>query len=301
LPVDTSGIRSCIAKVDVGDAFPVRIMGVINLTRNSFYKGSVKTESKEIRRAALKMEEEGADFIDIGARSTAPYRTSEVRETTEARLLSSALKILSREVKVPISVDTTRVLPAKQALDEGAQILNDPYGFIHGQGRELAHLASEKNVPVVITAHEVFSGKAHNPIERVHNALVDSLEIANASGINTKNVVIDPGIGFFSDEKISNVEWNTSILAQLQTLRKFRKPILVGVSRKKFLGILGGGIPAEQRLPGSLAATAIAVYNGAHIVRTHDVEATKQAIAVASKIKGQAAKGLSDVRQFSFS
>jgi dihydropteroate synthase len=284
-----------LANVEVGDRFPPRIMGVINLTRNSFYKGSVKTGKKEILDTASKMEKEGADFIDLGARSTAPYRTSEISERTESKLLTSALEILSGKLRVPISVDTTRILPAMQALDHGAMILNDPHGFAHRQGKELARLVSDRDVPVVITAHEMSQGKTHDPISRVYSALAESLRLARKSGVPSKRIAIDPGIGFFSDDKTSNVEWNSRVLGNLRALRKFQRPILVGVSRKKFLGILGGDIPADERLPGSLSATAIAVYNGAHIIRTHDVKETKQAIAVAWKIKEVAAKGLSHI------
>lgn len=295
LPTKGKEIFGTLENVKVGDRFPVRVMGVINLTRNSFYKGSVSTGREEILNSALKMQEEGADFIDLGARSTAPYRTSEISETTETKLLSFALKILSGRIDLPLSIDTTRVMPAKHALDEGATILNDPYGFAHEQGEELAELTSERRVSVVITAHEMSERNIHDPISRVRSALVQSLRLAKKKGIKSNKIAIDPGIGFFSDSKISNVEWNSRILANIGALRRFGEPILIGVSRKKFLGILGGDIPAEGRLSGSLSATAIAVYNGAHIVRTHDVKETKQAIAVASKIKEEAAKGLSQI------
>ena len=295
LPTKGKEIFGTLGNVKVGDRFPVRVMGVINLTRNSFYKGSVSTGREEILNSALKMQEEGADFIDLGARSTAPYRTSEISETTETKLLSFALKILSARIHVPLSVDTTRVMPANRALDEGATILNDPYGFAHEQGKDLAELTSERRVSVIITAHEMSQGNIHDPITRVGGALVQSLRLAKKKGIKSNKIAIDPGIGFFSDSKISNVEWNSRILANIGALRRFGEPILIGVSRKKFLGILGGDIPAEGRLSGSLSATAIAVYNGAHIVRTHDVKETKQAIAVASKIKEEAAKGLSQI------
>jgi dihydropteroate synthase len=288
-------IQGLLANIKVGDSFPVRIMGVINLAKDSFYKGSVKTEKEEILKTALGMEHEGADFIDIGARSTAPYIKSEISESTESKLLASALKILSGRVRLPLSVDTTRVNPAKLALDEGATILNDPYGLAHKGGAELAKLAADHEVSVIITAHESSSGKIHNPIARVCESLSASLKLARKNGIDPKVTVIDPGIGFFSDRKIPNVEWNSKVLAKLGLLRRFRKPILVGVSRKRFLGILGGEIAPEERLPGSLAATAIAVYNGAHIIRAHDVKETKQAVTVAVKIKDEATKGLSRI------
>jgi dihydropteroate synthase len=292
----TKDVYGNLAGVKVGDRFPVRIMGVINLTTDSFYKRSVKTRRNEILGTALKMQEQGADFIDIGARSTAPYTTSEVSETLESRLLSRALRILSGKIRIPLSVDTTRILAAKEALGAGAEILNDPYGFAHEQGIELAKLASDRNVPVIITAHETRARKRGDPVARVCDALAQALKLAKETGINSRKIAVDPGIGFFSDPEISNVEWNSKIIANIQVLRRFQRPILVGVSRKKFLGILGGNIPPSERLAGSLSATAIAVYNGAHVIRTHDVLETKQAIIVASKIREQAAKGLSRIQ-----
>jgi dihydropteroate synthase len=271
----------------------VRIMGVINLTRDSFYKGSVVTSKNQILQRAIQMLEDGADFIDLGASSTAPFRKFEISEQVEARLVSEAIRTLAGRINVPISVDTRRVSPATQALKDGVSIINDPYGLRDEGGLELAKLVGRSDASMIITAHEVVEGQSHNPILRVVGALTKSLSLAKRGGVTINKIVIDPGIGFFSDPKLSHLEWNTLVLANLDKLRQLGLPLMVGVSRKKFLGILGGGLPPEDRLPGSLSATAIAVYNGAHLIRTHDVRETRQAVAVASKIKDQAKKGLS--------
>ena len=278
-------ISGTLGGVKVGDNFPVRIMGAINLTKNSFYSGSVKTSEKEILQGALEMEKDGADFLDLGARSTAPYRTSEIDLETEKRLIKQATRLLYGKVSIPISVDTTRFEVAKAALEEGARIINDPYGLKHSDGKRLADLASETKCSLVITAHEEKVGRMHDPLHRIKKEIEKSLRLLDQCGVNNENVVIDPGIGFFSDAKLSNAEWSCMVLARLSELRSFSRPVLVGISRKSFIGNLAGGISADLRLPGSLSATGIAVYNGSHIVRTHDVVETFQAVTVASKIK----------------
>ncbi len=295
MATDKSKKRHIRGKIDgtaVGDDLPIRIMGVINLSADSFYKDSVRNKIEEILRTALKMQEEGASVIDLGARSTAPYKTTEVSAELETRLLSNAVKNLVDRIDIPLSIDSTRSKPARAALELGARIINDPYGLAHKEGRAIAELASDKKCSLILTAHENIKGQIHDPICRVKKAIGSSLEIAKSEGVKTSRIIIDPGIGFFSDSKLSNVQWNSSVLGNLEALRVFRLPILVGVSRKSFLGILGGDIPPEERLPGSLSATAIAVYNGAHIIRTHDVKETLLSVKVASKIKLAKQKGL---------
>lgn len=292
-------ITGRLGELQLGDRFPVRVMGVINLSHDSFYKGSVMNRKEGILHTALQMQDEGADVIDLGARSTAPYRTMEVSEELESNLLSKALKILVDKIRIPLSVDSARLKPAKVAMELGAKILNDPFGLAHEQGAALAELTSDFKCSLVITAHEPTPRQFPSPIYRVIAAIRSSLDLAKTRGVKLSKITIDPGIGFFSDKKISNVEWNSIILGKLEALRIFGLPILVGVSRKKFLGILGGNIPAEDRLPGSLSAAAIAVYNGAHIIRTHDVGETKQAVKVASTIRLATQKGLSQLKKVS--
>jgi dihydropteroate synthase len=285
-------IHGKLASVSVGDNFPVRIIGVINLSPDSFYKNSVKNKRADILLSALRMQEEGASVIDLGARSTAPYKKAEVPEELETNLLSNAVKILVDKIDIPISIDRTRLRPAKFALELGASILNDPYGLAHEEGLAIAELASDKKCSIILTAHEKMEGHVHDPVYRVKKAIIKSIEVARSQGVRISHIAIDPAIGFFSDSRLSNVQWNSAILANLEAFRVFGLPILLGVSRKKFLGILGGNLPPEERLPGSLSATAIAVYNGAHIIRTHDVKETRQAIRVASMIMLAKQKGL---------
>lgn len=278
-------ISEKIGKLALGDASPVRIIGVINLTKNSFYSESVATSKEEIRRAALQMVKDGADIIDVGARSTAPYRASEVSVETEKRLIIDALGILSKTTELPISVDTTRYPVAKIALETGAAILNDVYGFTQSDASKLAKVVARKDAYLLTTAHERRVKSHSDPISTVLSCLKASLEFAKDHGIDEKRTIVDPGIGFFSDPKISNVDWSATVLARLAELRTFGRPICVGVSRKSFLGVLTGRKEPKDRLSGSLSATAIAVYNGAHLVRTHDVLATRDVVSVARALR----------------
>ena len=261
-------------------------MAAINLTSNSFYSGSVRSSPEEVLQAALNMEQEGADIIDLGARSTAPYRTSEVSVEEETRLLTQSVKLLRDKIRVPLSVDTTRFEPAREAFRFGVRILNDVYGFTQGEAEDLAKLVSSNNASVILAAHESSASSDRvSPMDKVTRCLQKSLRIASEAQINQSKICIDPGIGFFSDPRISNLQWNSTVIAELQKLRRFRIPICVGLSRKKFLGQLIGDKPPDERLLASLSAAAIAVYNGAHLIRTHDVKETKQAILVARAIR----------------
>ncbi|MGI0078970.1 MAG: dihydropteroate synthase [Nitrososphaerales archaeon] len=285
-PSEDGKISGVIGGIKVGDPFPVRIMGVVNLTKNSFYADSVRQGREEVIGSALQMEQAGADIIDVGARSTAPYRKYDVPREIEARLVSDAVKWLNGKINIPISVDTTKIEAAEAGIAEGASILNDVYGLAQKDGPELARIVSKADCSLVLVSHEI-RRRSGAPMNRVLSALERSIDTAKKSEVDPRKIAVDPGIGFFSDKNISNVEWNCTVISDLVDLRRFRLPICVGVSRKKFIGIIGGNVPAEKRLSGSLAATAIAVYNGCHIVRTHDVAETVNAVRVAKEIRAR--------------
>ena len=280
-------IDGLLGDIPVGDKHPVRVMGVINLSSNSFYSGSVKNGPDEIVRSAVAMEEEGADVIDVGARSTAPYRSYDISVESEKRLLTQAVRLVVGKVRIPISADTTRMEPAKAAIREGATILNDAYGLTQRDAGDLALLAAETKCSLIVTAHEARPLSGGSPVGRVMNALKRATKLASSLGVERRRIISDPGIGFFSDKKMSNVEWNCSVIALLARLRALSYPICVGASRKRFIGMISGGDEASDRLGGSLAAAAIAVYNGCHVVRTHDVPETVQAVKVATEIKAR--------------
>lgn len=275
LHADLSGVK-------IGDDYPVRIVGVINVSPESFYKGSVRVDLDEVSETARRMVEEGADIIDVGAMSTAPYLKGEIPVEEEARRLSTAIKTIQASVNVPISADTKRSMPARAALNAGADILNDVSGLKEDPG--MAPLVAERKVGTIICACE--KKKAGNgPVERVLGALRESLEVARKAGVLEERIVVDPAIGFIRDARIPWYDWDCEIINRLESLRALGRPIHVGVSRKSFIGKLTDRATPEERLFGSLSAAAIAVYNGAHAIRTHDVAATKDAVRMAGALR----------------
>jgi dihydropteroate synthase len=275
LSADLAGVR-------VGDAYPVRVVGVINVSPESFYKGSVRTSHEEIVNTALSMTKEGADIIDIGAMSTAPYLKTEISKEEETKRLVSAIKAVKQAVKIPVSADTTRSQPAEAAIKAGADIINDVSGLRNDT--RMAKIAAEYDVPLILVAREKREGKG-TPIERVISALKQSLNLAQKAGISPEKVVIDPGIGFFRHTEVPWYIWDCNIIGNLERLRVLKRPIHIGVSRKSFIGKILNQDSPEQRLYGSLSATAIAVYKGAHMIRTHDVTPTIEVIRLAEQIR----------------
>jgi dihydropteroate synthase len=256
-----------------------KVMGVINVSPESFYKGSVRNDEEKLIETAVKMVEEGAAFIDIGAKSTAPYLETQIPVEEEIRRAVWAVKTVRDQVDVPISIDTTSARVAEEAIKAGADIINDVTG-LKGDP-EMAKVAAGYSSPVVVCA----SGKVRNlsdPIHTVIDLLQESLVIAAKHGID--EIAIDPAIGFLRPEWPPWYEWDSKVLANLNILKIFGRPILVGVSRKSFIGAITGRKDPSERLSGSLAATAIAVWNGANIIRAHDVKETVDAVKMASFI-----------------
>ena len=276
-----------LGKVTIGDTYPARIMGVINLTNDSFFSGSVRKSPEEIRAKAKKMHEEGADLIDLGARSTAPYKKFDIPASLETKILTEGVRTVRTATDLPISADTVRLEPAKAALKHGASILNHVYGLSGRDSAKIAKLVVSKDADLLLVGHEDTRTKnfSDSPIDRVVQALENSLGFCKKQGIDESKITVDPGIGFFKDERISNVEWNSDVLGKLEKLRLFGRPICVGLSRKRFLGTLIGDKPPEERLHASTAGNALAVYNGAHAIRTHDVRASREAALVTRAIR----------------
>ena len=257
-----------------------RIMGVINVSPESFYKGSVRNDEKALVETAVRMVEEGASFIDVGARSTAPYLETQIPLEEEIRRAVWAVKIIKDAVDVPVSIDTTSARVAEEALKAGADIINDVTGFKGDP--EMPEVASEYSAPVVLCAH----GEVRDfldPVRAVIDFLQESLVIAEEHGV--KDIAVDPAIGFLRPGYPPWYEWDSKVIANLNLLKSLGKPVLVGVSRKSFIGAITGRNDPAERLAGSLSATAIAVLKGANIVRTHDVRETLDAVKVAGFMK----------------
>lgn len=265
-------IEKTIAGLKVGDDQPVRIMGVINLSKESFYKNSV-VSAVHVRDAALKMINEGADLIDVGARSTWPLAARISKDEERSRLIP-AVRALA-DIPVPISVDTMFSDLAEEALVAGAKIINDVSGFTNDE--KMMEVAGKYSCPVILMASNNIPG---DPVgmDAIMESLERIIERAQNCGISPDSIIIDPAVGKWTPEKLPIYDYET--IDNIERLRIFKKPILAAISRKSFIGDVLNK-PATERLYGSLAATAIAVRNGAHIIRTHDVAPTVDAVRVA--------------------
>ena len=271
-------IEKTIAGLKVGDDQPVRIMGVINLSKESFYKNSV-VSPVHVREAALKMIDEGADLIDVGARSTWPLAAKISKDEERSRLIPAVCALA--DIPVPVSVDTMFSDLAEEALQVGAKIINDVSGFTADE--KMIDLAGKYACPVILMASNNIPG---DPVGM--NAIIESLgriiERAENCGISPDSIIIDPAIGKWTPRKLPIYDYET--IDNLKRLRIFKKPILAAISRKSFIGDTLNK-PATERLYGSLAATAIAVRNGVHIIRTHDVAPTLDAVRVAQAARAR--------------
>jgi len=271
-----------LAGLEVGDGHPVRIVGAINVSPESFYKGSVASDESILRQRAEQMVAEGADMLDVGAMSTAPYLETAISEAEEIRRLIWAIGVLRSVVTLPISADTRRSRPAAAALDAGAAVINDVSGFRNDPA--MAAAAARHAQGAILMASEASHGAA-DPIATVRTLLQQSLAISDTAGVPRERIVLDPGIGFFRNAALSWDAWDCEIVRRLGELCPLDRPILVGLSRKSFVGKLLGRRDPAERLFGSLAATTVAVLNGARLVRTHDVGPTRDAIRMAEALR----------------
>jgi dihydropteroate synthase len=274
--------RADLAGVLLGDGQPVAIMGVINVSPESFHPGSVYHGDDALRKAAVAMVEAGAALIDVGARSTAPYRATEIAEGEETDRLAHAVRALARELSVPVSADTTRPAVARAALDAGARVVNDVSGLAEPV---LARVAAERDAGLVVMAAPGPGRRLDEPVASVTRILREALATARAAGVADARMVLDPGIGFFRDAGMPWHAWDVAVLAGLPALARLGRPLCVGVSRKSFIGALTGRDDPAARLPGSLAAAAAAVLGGAALIRTHDVAETRDAVRVAEHLR----------------
>ncbi len=266
----------------VGDGHPVRVVGAINVSPESFYRGSVAQNVDELLERAGRMVEEGADVIDVGGMSTAPYLETRVPAEEERRRVEEAVSALAESIEVPISVDTQRAVVARAALEAGARIVNDVSGLSGDPG--MAPLIAEYGASAILCAHGRVSDPS-DPVWEVKRLLRNSLRLAEAAGVRPDRVVVDPAIGFFRDAGVPWYRWDAAVISGLGRLATLGRPILVGPWRKSFIGAIAGVERPEDRLPGSIAAAAVAVLNGAHAVRAHDVSEAVQAVRVAEALR----------------
>jgi len=255
---------------------PVAIMGVLNVTPDSFSDGGKFDVPDRAFAQARRMIAEGADIIDIGAESTRPYGAKPVTAEEEFRRLATILPAVVA-LGVPVSIDSMKSKVVAWALDQGARIANDVWGL--QRDPDMAGLVAERRAPLVIMHNRDSADPALDIMKDIGKFFERSLEIATKAGIPHDLLMLDPGIGFGKTP-----EQSMTALARLQELRRFGLPLLVGASRKRFISTVTPSEPTE-RLGGSIAAHLLAVQNGARIIRTHDVHETVQAIRVSAAIE----------------
>jgi len=274
--------RGELGNIKVGIGYPIRIMGVLNLSPESFYRGSIVKNVDEALEKAFKMVKYGVDIIDVGGMSTAPYKETYVSEEIEIERIKPVIKELSKNIDKPISIDTRRSKVAEEALRVGASIVNDTTGFKYDTN--ILNVIKEYDSSAIAMAYGETNLK-YDPIVNIRMLLRDSLKLAYKYDININKIAIDPGIGFFRNTGIPWYEWDTYVIKNLYRLRILKRPILIGISRKSFIGKILGIEDPEERLYGSLACEAAAILNGADIIRTHNVFESKQVAKILEFIR----------------
>lgn len=251
------------------------VMGVINVTPDSFAGDGLGPDVEAAVAQGRRFVQEGADILDVGGESTRPGFQA-VSAEEEMRLVLPVVERLAREADVPVSIDTYKAPVARAAVEAGAHLVNDIWGFRHDPA--MAPLVAELGVPAVVM-HNQRDRDFHEVIGDIRAGLGVSLELAEQAGVPRHRLIVDPGFGFGWAE-----EHNLEMLRRLGELRDLRLPILIGTSRKSTIGAVLGGVPVEERLMGTAATVAIAIANGADIVRVHDVAEMVQVCRMADAV-----------------
>jgi dihydropteroate synthase len=283
--LDSMPASGCVIKTRHGTMDARRrtlLMGIINVTPDSFYDGGKRLDPDKAVADGIGLVEAGADIIDIGGESTRPGAGAVSLEEELQRVLP-VIQGLRRNVNVPISIDTRKAQVAQAALSDGADIVNDISALRFDP--QMAVLVAAEKIPVVLmhmqgTPQTMQAEPYYNNVLReVQDFLAAQVRFAVEAGVDRENIIIDPGIGFGK-----TLEHNLTLLRGLPALASMGQPLLVGASRKAFIGKILG-VEADERLEGSLAAAIAAVFGGAHIIRVHDVKETRKAIRVADAIR----------------
>jgi dihydropteroate synthase len=277
-----------IGNISIGYNHCPRIMGIINISPESFYKNSIKLNSDEIQNTVLDMQCSGADIIDIGGMSTAPYLKTVIPVELEIERLQFAVSAVRQISDIPISIDTVRSEVLKSMLKYEINAVNDVTGLKYDKDMPLA--VSESNLPVIIGAYKVNSGFSNvltGDICETIGLLLESINTATLSKIEAEKLIIDPSIGFFRKvgnnpffSRIDGMDWyirDINILSNIALLSSLHKPVCISVSRKSFIGSLLNLNPEERLLP-SVITEIHCILNGASLIRTHNVKETKLAV-----------------------
>ncbi len=282
-------IDSATCKIILGGA--TAIMGVLNCTPDSFFDGGIFFSPEQAIAHGLRLAEQGANFIDVGGESTRPKGVygegaQPVSEQEESERVLPVIEALSRALDIPISIDTYKANVAEAAIRAGAAMVNDISGLLFDA--RMTEVIARYQVPLVLmhlkgTLQDMQENpKYANLLDEVYQHLEKQIALAQQAGIPRSHLIIDPGLGFGK-----RLHDNYTLLRRLSELRGLGCPILVGPSRKAFVGKILN-LPPEERLEGTAAAVAIAATNGAHIVRVHDVAEMRRVVQIADLIAGRA-------------
>jgi len=258
-------------------------MGVLNVTPDSFFKDSRLERPRDAISRGLQLEDDGADILDIGGESTRPPFSKVLPVAEELRRVIPVIEGLRKRLKIPISIDTFKAEVARAAIRAGAEIVND-IGALR-LDRELPKVVASERAAVVLMHSRGKPEQMHhlprvrNILKSVSDSLERSVRRAVSAGISGNRIIVDPGIGFSK-----TAEDNLLLLRRLDILSQLNLPILIGASRKSFLGKVLS-VPVGQRLAGSLACCAVAVLEGAHVVRVHDVKETRQVVLLCDAVR----------------
>ncbi len=262
--------------LEIGDDFPTVIMGVLNLSPESFYKSSVYENLSKLENATSVMIENGAKMLDIGARSTAPW-SEKISIEEEISRITPAMELICKKIpdNIILSIDTQYREVAERSLKITSKfgikkvLINDVSCF--KTDPKLEDFVIGEDIPIILMASEKVPGDLLT-IEEIIKEFKKTIKRLKSKGFNENNIILDPGIGHWVEKKTHT--YDLKIINNLSKLKILGRPILVAISRKSFIGTtlnVSEPVPPENRYNGTLSATAIAVFNGAHIVRTHDV------------------------------
>ncbi len=267
-----------------------KILGIINLSPESFYKKSVKLNPDEIQDTVLRMQQDGADIIDIGGMSTAPYLKTTIPIDLEIERLQNAVSIIRQISDIPISIDTVRSEVIKSLSKYDINALNDITGLKYD--KRMPMVVSDMDLSVILGAYRINYDPLHSycgDIGDTINLLIESIKIAKNFKIEEEKIIVDPSIGFFRKEgnnsffsKIDGIDWyirDLNIVSNIKLLRSIGVPSCISISRKSFIGYLFG-LDVEERLIPSIIAEIYCVINGVSLIRTHNVKETRLSINV---------------------
>lgn len=256
------------------------IMGIVNTTPDSFSDGGKFFNKDDAIRHCYRLAEEGADIIDIGGESTRPDALPVSAQEEIDRTIPVIYEV-SKSINIPISIDTQKAIVAKEALEAGATMVNDISSL---RDAKMAEILAKYNIPVVIMHMQGTPATMQknpyykNVVEEIKNFFISRMQYAEVNGININNIIIDPGIGFGK-----TLEHNLEIFRHLNDFTDLGRPLLVGPSRKSFIGKITGA-DINNRLYGTVGAVCVSILKGANIIRVHDVKEVREAVAIVDSI-----------------